>query len=204
LFFQSRKTYTEAELPRLLDDCQQGKEPARAALVRMFLGFVKTVAVKYAGNSMEAEEIVSDVFLKVFQNLPRYDATQPFKAWLRTISVNTSIDYYRKNVRFSLRVDIEKADVPAVDEEVLQKLAVQDILALVQRLTPAYRMVFSLYVLEGYNHRQIAEMLSISEGTSKSNLQDARRKLQHLIFEHHPEMFEIYSVKRKAHERGRI
>jgi RNA polymerase sigma-70 factor (ECF subfamily) len=86
----------------------------------------------------------------------------------------------------------------------LQKLAVQDILALVQRLTPAYRMVFSLYVLEGYNHRQIAEMLSISEGTSKSNLQDARRKLQHLIFEHHPEMFEIYSVKRKAHERGRI
>lgn len=159
------------------------------------MGYSKTIAIRYAANTEETEEIINDAFLKVFNNIKKYDYSQPFKAWLRTIVVNTAIDYYRKNKKYAQQVTIDEIDMPTMDVDIISKLSANEILKLVQALSPAYRMVFSLYVIEGYNHREIAEMLGIKEGTSKSNLQDARKKLQAMILSNYPHLYMIYSLK---------
>ncbi len=161
----------------------------------MFLVYVKSICLRYAANEQEAEEIINDSFLKIFNNLGKYDHAKPFRAWMRAITVNTAIDNYRKNKRVERHVDIDDIDLIHPDEDIISKIAAKDILALVQKLTPAYRMVFSLYALDGYNHREIAEMLGIKEGTSKSNLQDARRKLQGMIKINYPDLYRSYSLK---------
>lgn len=142
---------------------------------------------------------MNDGFLKVFNKLPRYDDTQPFKAWLRTIMINTAIDYYRKNQKYTLNTGIDNVEITDFSEDVISKIAADEILALVQKLPPAYRMVFTLYVIEGYNHREIAGLLGIKEGTSKSNLQDARRKLQIMIKKAYPHLHLAYAVKLNKH-----
>jgi RNA polymerase sigma-70 factor (ECF subfamily) len=142
------------------------------------------------------EEIINDGFLKIFTNLSKYDTTQPFKAWLRTIMVNTAIDYYRSNQKYHLQITVDEIEITDFDDDIISQLSVEEIMGLVRKLSPTYRMVFILYVVEGYKHREIAERLGIQEGTSKSNLQDARIKLQEMIRIHYPHLFDIYAVKK--------
>lgn len=134
------------------------------------------------------KEVINDGFLKVFNNLKKYDHSLPFKTWLRLIFINTAIDSYRKNKNYLYRVEIADTDILNIDNsvDVISKMSTDEILQLIQSLSPACKMVFSLYVIDGYNHREIAEMLDIQEGTSKSNLRDARRKLQESIKNNYP------------------
>ena len=142
------------------------------------------------------EEIINDGFLKVFTNLAKYDSTQPFKAWLRTIMVNTAIDYYRSNKKYQLQISIDDVTLTDFDDDIISQLSVEEMMGLVRKLSPTYRMVFMLYVVEGYKHREIAERLGIQEGTSKSNLQDARHKLQEMIRINYPHLFDIYALRK--------
>jgi RNA polymerase sigma-70 factor (ECF subfamily) len=151
--------------------------------------------LRYVTNKEESEEILNDVFLKVFNNLHKYDQTQPFKAWLRTIVVHTAIDYYRKAQKYQLQIDIDEVDAVDFNPDIISKISAEEILALIQKLPPAYRMVFTLYVVEGYNHREIADLLNIKEGTSKSNLQDARKKLQKMILVAYPYLYYTYELR---------
>lgn len=192
--FGRKKIYTEKEIDVLLDDCIREKPDAQRALIKCYLPFAKSVAMRYAGDVMEAEEIVDDSFLKVFQNLHRFDRAQPFKAWLRTIVVHTAIDAIRRNKKFEGHVGLENIDLPDPSEDIFSRISAAEILKLVQKLPPSYRLVFTLYVIEGYNHREIAEKLGIREGTSKSNLQDARIKLKLLIKEAYPQWYLAYTL----------
>lgn len=170
----------------LLEACKKNIAEAQKLLIGHYFGFAKGVCRRYAGNDQVAEEILNDSFLKVFNNLRQYDKKQPFKAWLRTIVVRTAIDYYRKSLKETLYTDHSTIQIPDLKEDIVSKISAEEILTMVQRLSPAYRMVFTLYVIDGYSHKEIAQLLGIKEGTSKSNLQDARLRLQAMILQANP------------------
>jgi RNA polymerase sigma-70 factor, ECF subfamily len=197
MFFGKKSNFNENDLSSIIAACLANNSEAQHRLIKLFLSYAKTIAIRYAANNEECEEIINDAFLKTFTHLHKFNNEQPFKVWLRTIVVNTAIDYYRKNKKHNEQITLEEIDVPVVDSDIISKLAADDILKLVRNLSPAYRMVFSLYVIEGYNHREIAEKLGIKEGTSKSNLQDARKKLQTMILEQYPSLHLIHTYKKK-------
>ena len=151
---------------------------AQQQLYEQYYGKMMGVCLRYAGSRDEALDLLHEGFIKVFQNIGRYRPGTSLPAWIRTIVVNTCIDYYRKTIRRRTD-DINDAHVLSDDApDVLSNLTEQEILAAVQELSPAYRAVFNLYVVEGYSHKEIGEALQITESTSRSNLVKARLKLQ--------------------------
>ncbi|GAB2648901.1 RNA polymerase sigma factor [Emticicia sediminis] len=195
MFFK-KKTFSEDNLDSVIKACIDNNSQAQRTLIKLFLGYSKSVCSRYSSNDQELEEIINDGFLKIFTNLPKYDVSQPFKAWVRTIMVNTAIDYYRSNKKYQLHIAVDEVEITDFDDDVMSKLSTEEIMGLVRKLSPMYRMVFMLYVVEGYKHKEIAEKLGIQEGTSKSNLQDARIKLQEMIRIHYPHLFDIYAVRK--------
>jgi RNA polymerase sigma-70 factor (ECF subfamily) len=119
--------------------------------------------------------------LKIFSKISFYDSSQSFDAWFRTVVVRTCIDYYRKNSPKVTLVDISTGPQVESDDYLIERLSAEEILELVQKLPPSYRTVFSLFAVEGYSHGEIAELLNINEGTSRSNLAKARIKLQEWV-----------------------
>lgn len=135
------------------------------------------ICLRYGGSRDEALDLLHEGFIKAFHNINRYKPGTSLYSWLRTLMVNTCIDYYRKNMRRRTE-DIDTAYQVKQDEpDVLSQLSEQEILAAVQELSPAYRAVFNLYVVEGFSHKEIGEALDITESTSRSNLAKARLKL---------------------------
>jgi RNA polymerase sigma-70 factor (ECF subfamily) len=179
MFF--RKNSKTFDLDAVLDGCLKGKQSAQKKLYEHYYSFAKTICLRYAANAEEAEEMVNDGFLKVLSKLSYFDRSLVFEAWFRTLVVRTSIDYYRRNHAKLLVMDIQEAPEVAAPEDQLHNLAADEILALVQQLPPAYRTVFSLYIVEGYSHAEISDLLGINEGTSRSNLAKARMKMQEWI-----------------------
>lgn len=171
----------EAEVQKLITGCLEQNRIDQKMLYKAFYGFAMGICLRYAGNRYEASEIMNQGFYKVFKNLNKYDPAKPFKAWLGRIMMNTSIDYYRSNLKMAYTEDIETAADIGNDELPDRKLRYEDLLAMVQKLPQAYRTVFNLYAIEGYTHEEIGEMLGISSGTSKSNLFKAREKLKNMI-----------------------
>lgn len=195
MFFQKRVNINENSLEEVINGCLAGRADAERLLFKQFFGYAKSIALRYASNDIEAEEIINDGFLKIFRHLQNYDFAQPFKAWLRTIMINTSIDFYRKKQKYAIMSFPEQMPDAVFDDNILDKISAEEILALVRKLSPAYRTVFLMYVIDGYNHREIGEALGINEGTSKSNLAKARAKLQDMILEANPNLY--YSYNRK-------
>ncbi len=141
-------------------------------------GRMMGICLRYAGSRDEALDLLHEAFIKVFQNIARYKAGTALGAWIRTIVVNTCIDYYRRNTRRRTE-DIDAVNTVSIDDpDALSNLTEREILDAVQQLSPAYRAVFNLYVVEGYSHKEIGEALGITESTSRSNLVKARLKLQ--------------------------
>ncbi len=170
------------DISDIIDGCRQWKRSSQEALYRQFFGYAMAICLRYANNKSEAIEILNDGFLKIFYHIHSYDPSRPFKSWLSKIMANTAIDHLRSKKKISFSEDITKAyDLGVSDEKALDKLSYDEILQLVQHLPPAYKTVFNLYVMEGFQHQEIAEMLGISEGTSKSNLFKAKRILKEKI-----------------------
>lgn len=140
------------------------------------------ICLRYAPTRDHATEVLNDGFLKVFTRLDQYDPAQPFKGWLRRILINAAIDHYRQEVRHQHEM-IEPVEQTAVSQlpNALSQLAHDDLMELIQRLSPAYRLVFNLYVMDGFTHEEIAGQLGISVGTSKSNLARARENLRQIV-----------------------
>ena len=161
----------------------------------MFLSYARNICFPYVSNKEEAEEVINDGFLKIFNNLSKYDHSRPFKSWFKSIFINTAIDHYRKNINNLHPLSLDYIDLADEEADIINKISADEILLLIQKLPPAYRMVFNLYVIEGYTHREISDMLNIGIGTSKSNLRDARKKLQNAILENHPHLYLAYSLK---------
>ena len=176
-----RRLPRNVDLPALIEACQQNKPWAQEQLFNSFYGLAKSVCLRYASSREEAEEMINDGFLKVFGKLAYYDPQQPFKAWFRTLLVHSAIDHFRRHHARLVLTNLEAAEEVEHDDHLIERLTANEILKLIQRLSPAYRMVFSLYVVDGYSHPEIGKLLDINEGTSRSNLLKARIQLQALI-----------------------
>ena len=171
----------EKELERIIDGCIEQDRHSQELLYKKLYGFAMKICLRYADNRYEASEVLNEGFFKAFTNIGKYDKNWPFKTWLSKIIYNTSIDYYRTNLRWSQFVDLEKSEPKIHDSNVEHNLDYEDLLATVQRLPPSYRIVFNLYAVDGYSHEEIAEMTGISASTSRSNLHKARLKLQQML-----------------------
>jgi len=141
------------------------------------------VCLRFCRSRHEAEEILQEGFIKMFAALHQYRDTGSFEGWVRKIMVNTALQRYRSQSAMHAVVSLDLAPLDHLreKEDIVSSLNAKELLALVQELPAAYRMVFNLYVFEGYQHKEIADLLDISEGTSKSNLHDARRWLKEKI-----------------------
>jgi len=131
---------------------------------------------------MEAEDMLQNGFIKVFQKMDSYRGEGPFEGWVRRIMVHSSIEYYRRHHKMMQVIDIDNAGhEPSVNAVAASSLEAKDLLLLIKDLSPGYRMVFNLYAIDGYSHKEIAEMAGISEGASKSQLSRARSILKEQI-----------------------
>lgn len=166
-------------LQQVINKCRQKDRRAQQELFNLTYSYALSICLRFTTNRAEAKEVLNDGFLKVFNHLDKYSPQLSFAGWVRKIMVNAAIDHYRKNKRyFEKHLDMSHIkEEPEVDD-LLATMSSTELLRLVQELPPAYRMVFSLFAVEGFTHREIADRLGITEGTSKSNYAKARLKLK--------------------------
>lgn len=151
----------------------------------MFYAYGMSIALRYTDSREEAAEVLNDAFMKVFDNIKKFDLERPFKPWLRRIIINTAVNHFHKHKKDLELEELEAAGNKAVSEEtIISGISYEEIIDMVQQLSPAYRTIFNLYVIEDFTHKEIAEMLGISEGTSKSNLSKAKRNLRSILEKH--------------------
>ncbi len=164
----------------LIEGSAAGNRKMQQQLYNRFAAKMFGVCLRYASNREEAEDILQEGFIKVFNKIGSFRGEGSFEGWIRRIFVNTAIEHYRKKIYLQPITEHEES-VEGKYLSVLDSLAEKDIIALVQQLSPGYRTVFNMYVVEGYTHKQIAEELGISEGTSKSQLSRAKLILQDMV-----------------------
>ncbi len=170
----------------LVTACLRKERKAQELLYKRFYGRMMGLCLRYARDRDEASAMLNQGFFKVFESLDRFDPEKGnLEGWVYRIVMHAAIDQYRSVIRTARTEELDTVgmDQAAPVESGLDRLAAQDLLRLVQNLTPAYRAVFNLYVIEGYSHPEIGSLLGISEGTSKSNLSKARRNLQAMILQ---------------------
>jgi RNA polymerase sigma-70 factor (ECF subfamily) len=164
-----------------IDACIAKERWAQKQLYEENYTLLMGVCLRYSSNREDAHDILHEGFIKILNHIHKYQPGTSLIAWMRRIIVNTAIDYYRMQSRRRTE-DLETAySVQTNDPDALSKLTVQEIISCIQQLSPAYRSVFNLYVVDGFSHREIAEMLNITESTSRSNLVKARSKLRDLL-----------------------
>ena len=167
--------------PDLIQGCINHNRRMQEELYRRFAPKMYAVCLRYAGNAEEAEDILQEGFIKIFKKISSFRSEGSFEGWIRRIFVNTSIEHFRRKIYLQPISEQEENTLEGKSLSILDKLAERDIIQLVQQLSPGYRTVFNLYVVEGYTHKEIGEMLGISEGTSKSQLSRAKVILQDLV-----------------------
>ncbi len=166
----------------LITRCQDNDRQAQELLYRQYSSVLYGMCLKYAPNQMEAEDNLQDAFITIFQRIGQYQGKGSFEGWMKRIAINTVLQKYRQKRLYDLPADDlieEKLDEDLDDGSVA--LPLPFLLSIIQELPERYRLVFNLYVLDGHTHKEIAELLGISDGTSKSNLARARQLLQQKI-----------------------
>lgn len=136
------------------------------------------VCLRYAGNENDANDILQEGFIKVFKNLEKFRSEGSFEGWVRRIFVNTAIEHYRKKVKLYNVTEVQENTIEDTNLDALDNMATKDIMKVVNELSPGYKAVFNMHVIEGYSHKEIAEILGITEGTSKSQLARAKGVLK--------------------------
>ncbi len=164
-----------------MESCRKGDRNSQDRLYKDFYGYSMGICLRYSRTREEATEILNDGYVKIFSKLDHYSPGLSFKGWLRKVMINSAIDYYRRNEKHYHSLDISHVQYESSTETVLDHLSEQEIITAIQLLPPSYRMVFNLYVIEGYKHEEIANQLNISVGTTKSNLAIARNKLKKIL-----------------------
>lgn len=161
--------------------CVNNESWAQRKLYEAHYAEMYPVCLRYATDSEEALDILHEGFIKVFRYIEKYQVGTSLTAWIKRIMINTAIDYYRKKSRRRVE-DMDNArGVQSNDPDVISMIAAEEIIAALQELSPAYRSVFNLYVIEGFSHKEVADILEITESTSRSNLVKARQKLRKLL-----------------------
>ncbi len=162
-----------------IERCLDNDPKAQGALYQKFAPKMFGICLRYARNQMEAEDVLQEGFIKVFRYLKDYRSDGSLEGWIRRTMVNTAINFYKKKSKYHKDISFEQTDPINQDEEnAIDMLSAKELLALIRELPDGYRMVFNLNTIEGYTHKEIGEMLNISENTSKSQLSRARGVLQ--------------------------
>jgi len=166
------------KLDILLKECKRGKSDSQEILYQRFASAMYGLCLQYASSEEDAQDIMQEGFIKVFAKLDQVKNPAALPGWIRRVMINTALEKYRSQVVLQ-RVDELREDYHEdTGNEALDKISCEELVTLIQTLTPRYRMVFNLYAIEGYSHQEISEELGISIGTSKSNLSRARTILQ--------------------------
>lgn len=161
--------------------CIEGNRRMQETLYQRFAPRMYAVCLRYAGTSEEAEDILQEGFIKVYKKIASFRGEGSFEGWIRRIFVNTAIEHFRRKRYLQPVTEKEENTIEGKYLSALDEMATKDVMALIQQLSPGYRTVFNLYVVEGYSHKEIADMLGISEGTSKSQLSRAKVILQEMV-----------------------
>ena len=162
----------------LIKGCIRNDRRMQELLYRQYCSSMLVLCRSYAKNEEDAIEVLQDGFLKVFQQISRYDASKSsMYTWMRTVVIRTAIDFLRKQNKKQAAIEWTEEYDPSIDAEALERMSAQQILYLLQDLQATTRAVFNLYITEGYTHREIGELLKIREGTSKWHLSEARKYL---------------------------
>jgi RNA polymerase sigma factor (sigma-70 family) len=172
-----------SDIKDIISGCLDGNRRDQELLYRRHASKLFAVSLQYSGNDEEARDILQEGFIKIFENLQHYKHEGSFEGWMRRIVVNTALEKYRSRHNLYRVDDIDSIVEPEADPETedYSGLEAVDLLFIIRELPPKYRMVFNLYAIEGYSHKEISSMLNISEGTSKSNLSRARTILQRRV-----------------------
>lgn len=169
---------TEEELIR---GCKENNRRHQEALYRKYSRKVYGICLRYANSEMEAEDTMQEIFIKLFTRINQYREGGSFEAWIKRVSINHSIEVYRKNKRLVFIDSYEGTLEDAYDPGTLEKMGAEEITGLINQLPEGYRMVFNLYAIEGYTHKDIGELMGISEGTSKSQFSRAKSHLVKML-----------------------
>ena len=178
---QSNPNISESDL---IKGCLENDRRMQQELYNRFASKMYGVCLRYTANADDAQDVLQDGFIKVFRKLDSFRREGSFEGWIRRIFVNTAIEHFRRKSYLQPVTDREENTIESRTLSALDGMSEKDILKLVQELSPGYRTVFNLYVVEGYTHKEIASMLEITEGTSKSQLSRAKVILQDMIRQH--------------------
>lgn len=183
------KLLSAEELTYHVEACAANNRESQRKLYSSFYGYAMAICDRYAKKQEDALEILNDGFLKIFKEIHNYkpayaDVISSFKGWMRKIMIYTAIDHFRKNQKHQMVTQLDNVvyHIPTIHEDAIEKLSYEEIIRAIQELSPGYRIVFNLFIIEGLSHEEISRQLGISSGTSKSNLSKARRQLQKILF----------------------
>jgi len=183
---------TDAEL---IEGCLREDRRFQKELYDRFASRLMAVCYRYSKNREEAQDVLHEGFIKATKNLHRFEGKGSFEGWLRRIMVNTALENFRKNKNLVVVEDIDQAESQKVESKALETMSADELLKLVGALPAGFRVVFNLYAIEGFSHKEIAEQLEISIGTSKSQLSRARLALQNMIKGLDQEVYNEYAQR---------
>lgn len=169
------------QIEDIIKGCVAGKPDAQEALYKKYSGKLFGISLRYTKDYSAAEDVLQEGFIKIFNNISSFKGTGSFEGWMRRIVINTALERFRKHFQMYSISEVNELEDSFKYNHILTEIAAKDLLNLIQELPTAYKMVFNLYAIDGYTHKEIGEILKISEGTSKSNLSRARKLLQEKI-----------------------
>jgi len=167
-------------LDQLIQKCKKNDTKAQSDIYKLFSGKLFAICLKYSRNHVEAEDNLQDAFMTIFEKISQYKYKGSFEGWLKKITVNTALQRYRNKSVFNI-VNEDRIESTTLDIEDNDDVDIDFLLLIIQELPDRYRLVFNLYTLDGYSHKEIAKMLDITTGTTKSNLARARQILKNKI-----------------------
>jgi len=176
-------TIYRAKEDDLVKGCKRGDRHAQQRLFDLYSARMYGVCSRYVKNTMQAEDILVMGFTKVFEKISQFKGEGSFEGWVRRIMVNESLSHLRKTRAMMVEIDLEKAEREPDYDRLADHLEAEDLLKMIEKLPPGYKIVFNMYAIDGYSHKEIAEALGINENTSKSQLSRARIYLQKLLVE---------------------
>ena len=188
----------DISLEHIIRECQQGKRHGQKKLYDRFCGRLLGVSLRYSSNVEEAEDVLHDSFIKIFDKIDQYKFKGSFEGWMRRIVVNTALEIHRsRNKIINIQDNIKETITEGSYEYIIESLTADELMQFVMELSPKYRLVFNMYAIDGYSHQEIAQKLGISVGTSKSNLSRARNILQEKIKNQYSESINLGNLKQK-------
>ncbi|MEO1262306.1 MAG: RNA polymerase sigma factor [Bacteroidota bacterium] len=168
---------------KLIHDCQRGEKQAQYLLVKRYSGMLLSVCRRYARDEAMAKDVLQETLIRIFQNIEKYEHTGSFEAWMRRIAVRRSLQWLEKSSFQNELQPVELPDADFVEPAIYGRLGAEEIMSLLQELPEGFRTVFNLNVVEGYAHAEIAELLNITESTSRSQLARARKILKEKLLQ---------------------